>query len=134
MYLLNIFSDVDNRFDISWTRFFNLLDFSSFENAWIFSFFLISYLINFLIMIVKRIFFFEFIFSVEHNDWLDVICFSFIIDRCRCVNLKLITQLHFSNVNIFFFQFMSELCNFNQDLFKMILWVIILIISKINAC
>ena len=35
-------------------------------------------------------------------------------------------------MNIFFFQFTFELCNFSQDIFKTMLWMIISTISKIN--
>ena len=131
-YLLSMFSNVDDRSDIFWVRSFNLFDLSRSEDAWIPSFFLTSYFIRFLIMIIEAIFF-KLIFFVKHSNWLDVVYFSFIIDCCRCVNLRSITQLHLSNVNIFFFQFIFELCNFNQDIPKMMSWVIISTISKINA-
>ena len=60
-------------------------------------------------------------------------CFSFVIERCRCANWIATTQLHFSNVNIFLFQSIVELCFFNQNIFKTTSCVIIRTISKINS-
>ena len=132
-YLLSIFSDINDFFNIFLIRFLDLFNSSRFKDTWLFSFFLIFCLIRLLTVNVKTIFFLKSIFFVKHNDWFVIICFSFIIDCYGCVELKSITQLHFSIVNIFFSQFMSELCNFNQSISKMILWMIILTISKINA-
>ena len=59
-------------------------------------------------------------------------CFSFVIERCRCADWIATTQLHFSNVNTFFFQSIVELCFFNQDILKTTSCVIIRTISKIS--
>ena len=56
-YLSSMFFDVDDCSDIFWIRFFDLLDLSKSENAWIFSFFLIFYFIRLLTVTVEMIFF-----------------------------------------------------------------------------
>ena len=60
------------------------------------------------------------------------LCFSFVIERCRCADWIATTQLHLSNVSIFFFQSIVELCFLNQNIFKTTSCVIIRTISKIS--
>ena len=60
------------------------------------------------------------------------LCFSFVIERCRCADWIATTQLHFSNVSIFLFQSIVELCFFNQNILKTTSCVIIRTISKIS--
>ena len=61
-----------------------------------------------------------------------LLCFSFVIERCRCADWIATTLLHLSKVNIFFFQSIVELCFLNQDISRTTSCVIIRTISKIN--
>ena len=105
------------------------------KDAWSFSLSLISWLVWLVSMFVKSIFAIKVFLIKVANSFFAIdlrLCFSFVIELCRCASWIAFTQMHLSNLNIFLFQSIFELCFFNQNIFKTTSYMIIHTISKIN--
>ena len=76
------------------------------KNASSSSFIFISWLCWLVLMSVKSISAVKmFLFEIASSHFMIkfLVCFSFVIERCRCTDWIATTQLHFSNVSILFF-------------------------------